>query len=103
MDINVSLVLLIVGVIASRIGLFVFDLTISQLMQQTIPEHLRGVIGGIQNSLNGIFDLIMYLLGLFYYSTPADFHVLATTGFESVGLAMCMYIWGSYRYQSYVH
>ncbi len=100
-DTNVSLALLITGVIASRIGLYVFDLTIRQLMQETIPEHLRGVVWGIQNSLNYVFELIMFFLGLLY-STPEDFHILATTGFVSVGVAMSLYMWGS-RYRCYMN
>ena len=94
---KLSLALLIIGVIASRIGLWVFDLTITQLMQQMIPEDVRGIVGGVQKSLNGFFDLATYGLGL-VYSNPEDFHVLVATGFGSVGLAMCIYVWGTKKY-----
>lgn len=95
---KLSIALLIIGVIASRIGLWVFDLTITQLMQQMIPEDVRGIVGGVQKSLNGFFDLTTYGLGL-VYSNPEDFHVLVATGFASVGLAMCIYVWGTNKYR----
>lgn len=40
--------LLIAGVITSRFGLWLFDLSVSQIMQETVPEHERGVVGGVQ-------------------------------------------------------
>ncbi len=95
---ELSLALLVGGVIASRIGLYVFDLTITQLMQQTIPEHYRGLIGGIQKSFNSSGTLITFGLG-FLFSSPEQFWVLAGTGFASVGLAMSIYIWGSYKHK----
>lgn len=95
---TVSLIMLILGVIASRIGLYVFDLTITQLMQIMIPEDIRGVIGGVQKSLNGFFDLTTYGLGLIF-ADPSDFSILVATGFASVGISMCLYIWGMNHYQ----
>lgn len=56
--------LLVLGVCASRIGLWTFDLTITQYMQQSIRENIRGQIGGVQNSLEGFFDLLTFILGI---------------------------------------
>ncbi len=91
-----SLWLLVVGVCCSRIGLWAFDLTITQYMQQEIPENIRGVIGGVQKSLNGFFDLATYALGLIY-SDPKDFHVLVSIGYCSVGIALVTYYFGVYK------
>ena len=90
---SLSLTMLVSGVIVSRIGLWVFDLTITQIMQQKIPEDIRGVIGGVQKSLNSFFDLTTYGLGLIFYD-PSDFYILVMTGFGSVGVAMCVYLLG---------
>jgi solute carrier family 40 (iron-regulated transporter), member 1 len=56
--------LLVFGVCASRIGLWTFDLTITQYMQQLIPSHIRGEMGGVQNSLEGFFELLTFVIGL---------------------------------------
>lgn len=96
-----SLAMLIIGVIASRIGLYVFDLTITQFMQQMIPEDIRGVIGGVQKSFNGMFDLATYALGLFF-TDPSHFSILVATGYVSVGIAMCLYLWGVHYYKDVI-
>jgi len=95
-SIDLALWLLVIGVCASRIGLWVFDLTITQYMQQLIPENIRGVIGGVQKSLNGFFDLTTFALAIIF-SDPKDFHVLVATGYCSVGLAMMLYYFGVYN------
>lgn len=88
---TLSMGMLIIGVIASRIGLYVFDLTITQLMQQMIPENIRGVVGGVQKSLNSMFDLTTYGLGLIF-ADPNEFYILVATGYISVGIAMVIYL-----------
>ncbi len=95
-DLGLGLWLLVIGVCLSRIGLWTFDLTITQLYQQQIPEQIRGVIGGVQRSLSGLFELSTYALGLMF-SDPEEFHVLVTIGFSSVGMAMMVYHFGIYR------
>ena len=56
-DGNKSLAILVVGVCTSRVGLWSFDLAFTQLYQQTIPEQFRGVVGGVQESLNAFFEV----------------------------------------------
>jgi hypothetical protein len=65
-------------------------------MQQTIPENVRGLVGGVQNGLNSFFDLTTYALGLIF-SNPEEFHILVGAGFMSVGTAMLLYFMGIYR------
>lgn len=38
------------------------DLTINQIMQESIAEHERGAINGVQNSLNQLMSMIKELL-----------------------------------------
>ncbi len=100
-DDNLSLSLLIIGVIASRVGLYSFKLTITQMMQHMIAEDIRGTIGGVQKSLNGLFDLATYGLGLIF-SKPEQFHILIATGFTSVGIACYLYIWGTHKHRNII-
>ncbi|KAM5271798.1 ferroportin-like [Ctenodactylus gundi] len=58
----VSIILLFSGVILARIGLWSFDLTVTQLLQENIPEAERGAVNGVQCSLNYLMDLIHFVL-----------------------------------------
>jgi len=91
----ISLSMLIGGVCASRIGLWVFDIAIKQLMQEHVAESVRGVVGGIQQSLHAFFSLLMYALGVFY-PDPKEFFILVATGYLCVGIASLMYGFGIY-------
>ena len=97
-DTNLSLTMLVVGVCASRVGLWSFDLAFTQLYQQNIPEHFRGVVGGVQESLNAFFEVCTFMLGL-VFSDPNDFDVLIKVGFCSVAAATFCFWLGVYRRQ----
>ncbi|KAF4379002.1 hypothetical protein F8388_022089 [Cannabis sativa] len=49
------------GVALSRLGLWSFDLSVIQLMQDGVAERDRCVVGGVQNSLQSIMDLMGFL------------------------------------------
>ncbi|XP_052576359.1 solute carrier family 40 protein member 1-like [Peromyscus californicus insignis] len=61
-DSCISISLLFSGVILARIGLWSFDLTVTQLLQENIPEAERGAVNGVQCSLNYLMDLIHFVL-----------------------------------------
>jgi solute carrier family 40 (iron-regulated transporter), member 1 len=92
---DVAMFMLIAGVCASRIGLWVFDITVTQLMQEFIPEGIRGVVGGTQQSLNSFFQLSSYALGLIF-PDPRDFPIYISAGYAFVGLAAVSYLFGVY-------
>lgn len=83
---SISFPMLIAGVCFSRIGLWVFDISVTQLMQEHIPAPIRGLVGGVQQSLNAFFTLLAFSVGLFI-SDPKEFYIYASTGFAGVGLA----------------
>nr|XP_014344514.1 PREDICTED: solute carrier family 40 member 1-like [Latimeria chalumnae] len=58
----ISVILLFSGVILARIGLWSFDLTVTQLLQENIPESERGVVNGVQSSMNYLMDLLHYIM-----------------------------------------
>ncbi|CAF3361808.1 unnamed protein product [Rotaria sp. Silwood1] len=59
---KLSVLLLVIGITLNRFGLWIADLTVSQLQQERVPEKIRGRIGGTQHSLNQLFDLLRYTL-----------------------------------------
>ena len=87
--------LLVGGVCTSRVGLWVFDIAVTQMQQQEIPEHARGVIGGVQQALNAFFNLLSFSLGL-VFPDPQDFVFFVVAGCVSVGLATLLFASGVY-------
>ncbi|KAL7584767.1 hypothetical protein Lser_V15G42867 [Lactuca serriola] len=59
-----SAYLLMAGVAASRLGLWTFDLSVIQQMQDQVSESDRAVVGGVQNSIQSFWDLMTYIMGL---------------------------------------
>ncbi|XP_030638398.1 solute carrier family 40 member 1 [Chanos chanos] len=57
-----SIILLFLGVITARVGLWSFDLTVTQLLQETISESERGVVNGVQSSMNYLMDLLHFVM-----------------------------------------
>lgn len=90
-----SLVALIGGVVMSRVGLWVFDIAVTQLMQQHVPEPCRGSVGGTQLALNSSFQLMAYGLGLIW-PDPRDFGFLVATGYVAVVTAALVFTFGLY-------
>jgi len=39
-------------------GLWMADLVVTQTMQENVLEHERGVVGGVQNSVNMLLDML---------------------------------------------
>ena len=92
---HMSLSLLIAGVCLSRVGLWVFDIAVTQMMQESTPDGVRGVVGGCQQSLNAFFNLISYALGI-VVPDPSHFYIYVAAGYASVGFAMLLYSFGTY-------
>jgi iron-regulated transporter 1 len=61
-DPNISIMLFLIGIISSRIGLWMADLVVTQLMQESVVEMERGVVNGVQNSLNMFMDMLKFAL-----------------------------------------
>lgn len=43
-------------------GLWSFDLTVTQLLQENICESERGVVNGVQSSMNYLMDLLHFIM-----------------------------------------
>ncbi|XP_057983762.1 solute carrier family 40 member 2-like isoform X1 [Malania oleifera] len=85
-----SAYMLMAGVATSRLGLWMFDLSVIQQMQDLVPETDRCVVGGVQNSLQSILDLMAYVMGIII-SNPQDFWKLTLLSFSAVTLAGVLY------------
>ncbi|KAL3693438.1 hypothetical protein R1sor_007089 [Riccia sorocarpa] len=94
-------VMLIVGVAASRFGLWMFDLSVTQLMQDSIPEEKRGVVFGVQNSLQSIMEMLSYVMAIII-SDPKKFRIPVLMSYCSVGLAALLYAYYSYRVRGHL-
>ncbi|XP_073503939.1 ferroportin [Phyllobates terribilis] len=91
-----SVSLLFAGVIAARIGLWSFDLTVTQLLQENVIESERGIINGVQNSMNYLLDLlhfIMVILG----PNPEAFGLLVLISVSFVAMGHIMYFRYAYK------
>ncbi|XP_019728326.1 solute carrier family 40 member 1-like [Hippocampus comes] len=84
-----SIILLFMGVITARIGLWSFDLTVTQLLQENICESERGVVNGVQSSMNYLMDLLHFIMVI---SAPQPQHfgilVLISVLFITTGHTM---------------
>ena len=82
----ISVIVLMSGIITARFGLWVSDLTITQLLQENVKEEHRGVIGGVQNGLNSAMDTIKYIL-VIALPEPETFAwlIIASYGFICLG------------------
>lgn len=85
-----SAYMLMAGVAASRLGLWMFDLAVIQQMQDQVPASDRCVVGGVQNSIQSTMDLLAYIMGV-VVPNPKDFWVLILISFVVVTLAGILY------------
>ena len=59
-----SVSVMLAGIIAARFGLWLSDLSVTQIIQENVEERKRGAIGGVQTSLNSSLNLIKFCLVL---------------------------------------
>jgi hypothetical protein len=75
--------------VVSRAGLWLFDLAIRQLAQETIRPAERGVVNGVWRSLTALFELTAYALAL-WLDEPSHFWILSTISMAMVGGAVVL-------------
>lgn len=85
-----SVSLLFAGVIAARVGLWSFDLTVTQLIQENVIESERGVINGVQNSMNYLLDLLHFIM-VILAPNPEAFGLLVIISVSFVAMGHIMY------------
>lgn len=92
--ISISVILILVGVTGARFGLWMFDLSVWQLVQEKVIEEERGVVSGVMNAMNANMDMLQYIM-VIIAPRPQDFRYLALVSFSSVFMGWifyCLYV-----------
>lgn len=85
-----SVTLLLAGIITSRTGLWLADLSVTQILQEGVEEGQRGAINGVQSSLNQSLDLMRSIL-LIILPTRATFGFLILLSFIFVATGWMLF------------
>ncbi|KAK0400955.1 hypothetical protein QR680_015532 [Steinernema hermaphroditum] len=89
-----SVFLFLCGITLSRLGLWTVDLSVTQIMQEEVPEIERGTVFGVQNAMCQLFSVLkdMSVIAL---PDPRTFGllVLISIGFVTCGFVFyCFYL-----------
>ena len=97
----VSIALLLAGIVTSRLGLWMSDLAITQLFQETVPEQERGIVAGMQKSFNSMLGLVMFglVIGL---PKPEHFGLLTLMSVCAVGTGALLYASFAYKIRGHL-
>lgn len=83
------LLLLQTGVALSRFGLWLADLAINQMIQESVAPHELGAVQGAQRSACAIFDLLSYVAGL-VWAQPEQFPFLMLGSVAAVAVSTAL-------------
>lgn len=87
---SVGVYVLICGVVLSRAALWMFDLSVSQIIQEHVGESERGTFNGMQQSLQGTLEMASYATALILHK-PEQFWILVLLSCISTSGAACIY------------
>lgn len=88
MSIELDVFCFLAGITLSRAGLWIADLAINQLIQT--ETNNPPVIGGVQNSINILFELIKFSLVMFLPQL-SQFWILILFSYVSVASGLILY------------
>ncbi|XP_068091573.1 ferroportin-like isoform X2 [Hyperolius riggenbachi] len=91
-----SVCLLFAGIIVGRVGLWSYDLTVTQLLQENVEESERGIINGVQNSMNNLLDLVHFIM-VILGPNPEAFGLLVLISVAFVAMGHAMYFRFAYN------
>merc|ERR1712062_3506 len=85
-----SVSIFLAGIILARFGLWLVDLTVNQILQERVAEDKRGVVNGVQDSINNTFDLLKCVFVILLPSQET-FALLIFISFASINFGWLMY------------
>merc|ERR1719219_2898933 len=85
-----SVSIFLAGIILARFGLWIVDLTINQILQERVAEDRRGVVNGVQDSINNTFDLLKCVFVILLPSEET-FALLIFISFASINFGWLIY------------
>ena len=88
--ISSALIFMLAGVISCRSGIWLFDLSVQQLLQENVKEEERGVVNGVMKSMMCFNDMLNYVL-VIAAPRPEDFQILTIISVGMVTLALVFY------------
>lgn len=88
-----SITVMLSGIIAARFGLYIIDLSITQMMQEKVAENERGRINGVQFSLNMLMGMIKFAL-VVSVPKPEDFGYLTIASLSFILLGFVSFVIG---------
>ncbi|CAL1546830.1 unnamed protein product, partial [Lymnaea stagnalis] len=90
---DISIWVMIAGVVLARFGLWTADLTIIQLFLERVDTKERGIVNGVQGSLNQLMDFLKYgLVHFLPHIHQFGILVIISFGFICTGWTlMCVY------------
>lgn len=74
----------------ARFGLWMFDLSVWQLVQEKVIEEERGVVSGVMNAMNSNMDMLHYVL-VIVAPRPEHFRWLALLSVVMVFIGWLLY------------
>merc|ERR1719356_1367052 len=85
-----SVIVLLTGITAARFGLWIVDLSVTQILQERVEESRRGVVNGVQDSLNNSLDLLKCVL-VIMLPDMETFALLIFLSFVSINIGWLLY------------
>jgi len=80
-----------IGVALSRFGLWMFDLSVTQIITETVPARERGTFGGALSAMQNMFFLLVLLGGVVWHE-QTDFWGLALVSFACVVVSAVLFV-----------
>lgn len=87
---STSLIVLFIGILGARFGVWTADLTITQLFLEDVTETERGLVNGFQSSLNKLMDMLKFVMVIFI-SDPSKFGYPAIVSYCFICSAWILY------------
>ncbi|MFH4974029.1 hypothetical protein AB6A40_000738 [Gnathostoma spinigerum] len=88
---TISIAALFAGIVLARFGLWIADLSITQIQQETIEEHERNTVFGVQFAANRFFFLLKDIL-VILLPDPKTFGILIIASFAFVTFGFICYL-----------